>query len=60
MHPRNSYRPVLERRGGGAPRLEWIGEEGGEPVRLTTEPETSFWRRSSTRIMGWFVPEDLL
>lgn len=60
MHPRNSFRLELEPVPGGASRLTWVGEEKGAPVRLTTEPKSSWWRRTSTRVMGWFVPEDLL
>ncbi len=58
--PRNSFQLKLEGPEGGKQRLVWIGEEAGQPVQLTTEPKASWWRRTSTQLMGFFVPESML
>lgn len=58
--PRNSFRLKLAGPEGGRQHLVWIGEEAGQPVELTTEPKASWWRRTSTRLMGFFVPESML
>jgi putative cardiolipin synthase len=58
--PRNSFKLQLEGPDGGKQSLVWVGEEAGKPVRLTTEPMASWWRRTSTRLMGFFVPERML
>ncbi len=43
-----AYRLQLNRRG----RLNWHYRSGGQDLVATTEPDTSFWRRLLTRLMG--------
>ena len=43
-----AYRLQLTRRG----RLNWHYRSGGQDLVATTEPDTSFWRRLLTRLMG--------
>ena len=43
-----AYRLQLTRRG----RLNWHYRSGGQDRVATTEPDTSFWRRLLTRLMG--------
>lgn len=52
----HSYRVALDEHGG----LRWIEEVGGREVVHTTEPETSFWKRWSIRLLGPITPEELL
>lgn len=58
--PRNSFQLRLEGPQDGRQRLVWIGEEAGRTVKLKTEPMATWWRRTSTRVMGFFVPERML
>lgn len=51
-----AYRLELDERG----KLRWIGYNGTEQVSLDTEPDTSWWKRTSTRMLSWFVPESQL
>ena len=42
--------------------LEWVGKhpDTGAIVRVNHEPDTTWWKRTSTRILSWFVPESQL
>lgn len=51
-----AYRLELDERG----KLRWIGYNGTEQLSLDTEPDTSWWKRTSTRMLSWFVPESQL
>lgn len=52
----HSYRVELDEHGG----LRWVEEVDGKEVAHTTEPETSFWKRWSIRLLGPITPEELL
>lgn len=41
-------------------KLTWIGYNDGSEIRLSHEPDTTWWKRTSTRILSWFVPESQL
>ncbi|MEO8037818.1 MAG: phospholipase D family protein [Betaproteobacteria bacterium] len=60
LMPRNSFRVELEPKDGPVQHLVWVGEENGAPVRLTAEPNTNWWRRTSMTILSWFIPESIL
>jgi hypothetical protein len=32
----------------------------GEEIRYDYEPETSWWTRTKTRVLSWFIIEDWL
>jgi len=51
-----AYRVLLDEGG----NLQWITVLDGEEVRLNKEPDTSWWRRVSTRLLSWIVPESQL
>ncbi|KAA1189470.1 phospholipase D family protein [Pseudohalioglobus sediminis] len=53
-----AYRVIINDAGD----LEWVGQnpDTGEEVRLSHEPDTTWWKRTSTRILSWFVPESQL
>ena len=40
--------------------LVWIGRDGDQPVRYTSEPLASWWQRFISGLLGAFVPESLL
>jgi len=42
------------------PGLEWLTLDGDKEVILLAEPESKFWIRVHNRLLGWFVPEQLL
>jgi putative cardiolipin synthase len=42
------------------PGLEWLTLDGDKEVILLGEPESKFWIRLHNRLLGWFVPEQLL
>lgn len=52
----HSYHVELDEHG----RLRWIEDVDGKVVVHTTEPETSFWKRWSVRLLGPITPEELL
>ena len=41
-------------------RLAWVTHENGKEVRLYKEPENSFWRRFTTRLISRVPIEKLL
>ena len=51
-----AYQVVLNDAG----KLEWVGVENGQEVRLNKEPDTTWWKRTSTRMLSWVVPESQL
>ncbi len=51
-----AYRVELDDRD----RLEWVTLRDGEEVRLGQEPDTTAWKRISTRFLSIFVPESQL
>jgi len=53
---RLAYRVLLDDSG----KLEWLTLVEGEEVRVSKEPDTSWWRRVSTRFLSWVVPESQL
>ena len=40
--------------------LAWIGREHNRPVRYTSEPLASWWRRLVSGVLGALLPEELL
>jgi putative cardiolipin synthase len=40
--------------------LAWTGKEEGKPVRYTSEPLASWWRRFISGVLGALAPEELL
>ena len=42
------------------PALEWLTLDGDKEIILLAEPESKFWLRVHNRLLGWFVPEQLL
>lgn len=52
---RVAYRLTLE-----GSELRWQSREEGKPVTYTHEPETSWWRRFTTRLLSLVVVESLL
>ena len=44
----------------GSEQIVWKGLEDGQPVRYTTDPHTSFWRRLWVNIMSWLPIESEL
>jgi putative cardiolipin synthase len=53
---RIAYRVTLDEDGG----LQWVTIEDGQEVRHDAEPDTTAWKRFSTRILSTFVPESQL
>lgn len=51
-----AYKIVLDEDGD----LEWVGEDDGKEVRYNREPDTTWWKRFSTRVLSVFVPESQL
>jgi putative cardiolipin synthase len=51
-----AYRIELDER----ENLRWVGYDGAEELVLDKEPDTGWWKRSSTRMLSWFVPESQL
>ena len=51
-----AYRIELDERG----KLRWVGYNGSEELVLDREPDTTWWKRTSTRFLSWFVPESQL
>jgi putative cardiolipin synthase len=43
--PDAAYRVELVYQGARGEKLVWVGEQDGQPVELTSEPEAGFWRR---------------
>lgn len=52
--PEQAYKLRLSRKG----RLQWLLSAAGVEEVITTEPQTSFWRRLRTRLMGLLPIEE--
>ena len=52
--PEQAYKLRLSAKG----RLQWLLSAGGVAEIITTEPQTSFWRRLRTRLMGLLPIEE--
>lgn len=52
--PEQTYRLRLSRKG----RLQWLLRAGATEEIITTEPQTNFWRRLRTRLMGLLPIEE--
>jgi putative cardiolipin synthase len=52
--PQQAYKLRLSRKG----RLQWLLRAGDVDEVITTEPQTSFWRRLRTRLMGLLPIEE--
>ncbi len=52
--PEQAYKLRLSRKG----RLQWLLRAGDVEEVITTEPQTSFWRRLRTRLMGLLPIEE--
>ena len=52
--PEQAYKLRLSRKG----RLQWLLSAGDVEEIITTEPQTSFWRRLRTRLMGLLPIEE--
>ena len=52
--PEQAYRLTLSSKG----RLQWVLRAGGVEEVITTEPQTSLWRRFRTRLMGLLPIEE--
>ncbi len=52
----HSYRVELDAQGG----LRWTEQADGNVIVHTVEPDTSFWKRWSLRLLGPITPEELL
>jgi putative cardiolipin synthase len=52
--PEQAYKLRLSRKG----RLQWLLRAGGVEEVIMTEPQTSFWRRLRTRLMGLLPIEE--
>ena len=57
-----TYRLVLVPAGatGSSAKIEWIGHENGQEVRLDSEPQAGFWRRVGVWFMSWLPIESQL
>ncbi|WP_185236122.1 phospholipase D family protein [Teredinibacter franksiae] len=51
-----AYRVLLDDNG----KLVWEADDNGKVIRYSHEPDTSLWKRLSTRFLSWFVPESQL
>jgi phosphatidylserine/phosphatidylglycerophosphate/cardiolipin synthase-like enzyme len=56
MTRRGSYRVELDRDG----HLRWVAEHDGSSTIVEHEPDTSFWRRFTWRMLSPFAPEEML
>ncbi len=54
LEPRDASNPE------GRTRLVWLTTEGGEPLRYTSEPLTTFWQRLGVGFIGLFPVESQL
>lgn len=58
--PDRAFRVELAERGNENSDLAWVGQEEGKPVRYTSEPLASWWRRFIAGVLGALAPEELL
>jgi putative cardiolipin synthase len=55
-----AFRVELSEPGNENAPLAWTGEEDGKPVRYTSEPLASWWRRFISSVLGALAPEEML
>jgi putative cardiolipin synthase len=55
-----AFRVELTEPGNENAPLSWTGNEGGKPVRYTSEPLASWWQRFFCSVLGALAPEELL
>ena len=55
-----AFRVELTEPGNENAPLSWAGNEEGKPVRYTSEPLASWWRRFFSSVLGALAPEELL
>jgi putative cardiolipin synthase len=55
-----AFRVELTEPGNENAALVWAGREEGKPVRYTSEPLASWWRRIVSGLFGALTPEELL
>jgi putative cardiolipin synthase len=55
-----AFRVELAEPGDEQAPLAWAGLDNGTPVRYTSEPLASWWRRLTSRLLGGLAPEELL
>jgi len=55
-----AFRVDLTEYGNPDAPLAWTGREDGKPVRYSGEPLASWWRRTSSGLLGALAPEELL
>ena len=55
-----AFRVDLDEPGDANASLHWDAIENGRPVRYSSEPLASLWRRWVTRLLGALAPEELL
>jgi putative cardiolipin synthase len=55
-----AFRVELTELGNENAPLSWTGNEGGKPVRYTSEPLASWWQRFFCSVLGALAPEELL
>ena len=53
----SAYKVRLSKSGSG---IEWLGMDDDKEVILTTEPDTSIWRRFKAWLLSPLVPEEQL
>jgi putative cardiolipin synthase len=55
-----AFRVELTEPGNENAPLVWTGKEDGKPVRYSSEPLASWWRRFVSSVLGALAPEELL
>ena len=55
-----AFRVELTEPGNENAPLSWTGNEEGKPVRYTSEPLASWWRRFFASVLGALAPEEML
>ena len=55
-----AFRVELTEPGNENAPLAWTGREEGEPVRYSSEPLASWWRRFISSLLGMLAPEEML
>jgi len=60
ISPDQAFRVELTEPGNEHASLVWTGQEGDKPVRYTSEPLASWWRRIFAGVLSALAPEELL